>query len=279
MSPWVIFVFLLEGPRRGLITAPRFSNIAEQSEEEDARVTSPNRSGSPQKRSAGQLNVFAPKETGEGPKKKTFEIVDSGDDDDDDNAIVSRPRRSLDTGVSQQRPSLARSSRALTPSSTSPREESRVAAVESRPGLSRTTGHLASTRDHGDSESSKDENVQRPGLSRSKRPLSGKRSGSDRSGGGGGGGNKEKENSRTLSSRRTSLTADSEEDSEDDVVVTGKKKTATGDEKKAARPGLTRKSPASTCKNCNNKIYTDCHMNRQPQLIMCSSANISGKLE
>ena len=239
--------FLLEGPRRSLITAPRFSNIAEQSEEEDPRVTSPKRSGSLQKRSTGQINISAPKETEERPKNKTVEIEDSEDDDDD--AIVSRSRRSLDTGVSQPRPSLSRSSRALAPSSTSPRGESRVAAVESRPGLARTTGHLASTRDLGDSESSKDENLQRPGLSRSKRPLSGKRSGSDRSGGGVGGGNKEKEKSTTLSLRRTNLTAGSEEDSEDDVIVTGNKKTVTGDEKKAARPSLTRKSPANTRKN------------------------------
>ncbi|XP_020608604.1 IQ domain-containing protein E-like isoform X2 [Orbicella faveolata] len=236
------------GPRRSLITAPRFSNISEQSEEEDTRVTSPKRSGSLQKRSAGLVNVSAPNETGERPKKKTFEIVDSDDedDDDDDDAIVSRSRRSLDTGVSQQRPSLSRSRRALSPPSTSPREESRVAAVESRPGLSRTTGHLVTNRDLGDSESNKDENLQRPGLSRSKRPLSGKRSGSNRSSGGVGGSNKEKENSGTLSSTRTSLTAGSEEDSEDDVIVTGKKKRATGDEKTAARPSLTRKSPAST---------------------------------
>ena len=247
--------FFLEGLRRSLITAPRFSNIAEQSEEEDPRVTSPKRSGSLQKRSGGQINVSAPKETGERPKNKTVETEDSEDDDDD--AIVSRSRRSLDTGVSQPRPSLSRSSRALTPSSTSPRGESRVAAVESRPGLSRTTSHPASTRDLGDSESSKDENLQRPRLSRSKRPLSGKRSGADRSGGGVGGGNKEKETSRTLSSRRTSLTAGSEEDSEDDVIVTGKKKTVTGGAKKAARPSLTRKSPASTRKNL---IYIDCHI-------------------
>ena len=242
-------MFSLEGPRRSLITAPRFSNISEQSEEEEARVTSPKGSGSLQKRSAGLVNFPAPKETWERPKKKTFEIVDSDDDDDDNDATVSRSRRSLDTGVSQPRPSLSRSSRALSPPSTSPREESRVAAAESRPGLSRTTGHLATHRDLGDSESSKDENLQRPGLSRSKRPLSGKRSGSNRSSGGVGGGNKEKENSRTLSSRKTSLTAGSEEDSEDDVIVTGKKKTATGDEKKLARPSLTRKSPANTRKN------------------------------
>ena len=242
--------FSLEGPRRSLITAPRFSNISEQSEEEDARVTSPKRSGSLQKRSAGLVNVSAPKEAEERPKKKAFEIVDSDDDDnDDDDAIVSRSRRTLDTGVNQKRPSLSRSSRALSPPLTSPREGSREAAVESRPGLSRTTGHLARNRDLGDPESSKDENLQRPGLSRSKRPLSSKKSGSNHSSGGVGGSNKEKENSRTLSSRRTSVTADSEEDSEDDVVVTGKKKTASGDEKKAARPSLTRKSPASTRKN------------------------------
>jgi len=237
--------FYIEGPRRSLITAPRFSNISEQSEEEDARVTSPKRSGLLQKRSAGLVNV---KETEERPKKKAFEIVDSDDDDDndDDDAIVSRSRRTLDTGVSQQRPSLSRSSRALSPPSTSSREESRVAAVESRPGLSRTTGHLTSNRDLGHPESSKDENLQRPGLSRSKRPLSGKKSGLNRSSGGVGSSNKEKEK---LSSKRTSLAADSEEDSEDDVIVTGKKKTATGDEKKAVRPSLTRKSPASTRKN------------------------------
>jgi len=42
------------------------------------------------------------------------------------------------------------------------------------------------------------------------------------------------------------LTAGSEEDSEDDVIITGKKTKATGDEKKAARPSLSRKSPTST---------------------------------
>ena len=246
--------FSLEGPRRSLITAPRFSNISEQSEEEDARVAIPKRSGSLQKRFGGELNVSAPKETGERPKKKTFEIVDSDDDDDDDDAIVSRPRRSLDTGVSQQRPSLSRSSRALSPPSYSPKEDSLVPAAKSRPGFSRTTGHLATNQDLGDSESSKDENLQRPGLSRSKRSLSGKRPGLNQGSGGVGGGNKEKENSRTSSSRRTSLTAGSEEDSEGDVIVTGKKTKAANDEKKAARPSLTRKSLTSTRKNQNNNI-------------------------
>ena len=225
-----------------MITAPQFSNISEHSDEDDALVTSPPRSRSIQKRSGGLLNESTPKETEQRPKKKTFEIVDSDDDDDDDDddAIVSR-RRSLDTGMSRQRPSLSRSSQARSPPAPSPRESSRVTTVESRPGLSRSTGKVAVNRDLADSE---DEDLQRPGLARSKRPLSGQRPSLNRSG------DRETENSRASSLRRSSLPVGSEEESdEDDVIVTGKKTRSTGGDKKAARPSLTRKSPASTRKN------------------------------
>lgn len=238
------FCVSLQGPRRSLITAPRFSNISEHSEEDEAQVRSPPRSRSLQKRSGGLLNESVPRETEQRPKKKPFEIVDS-DDDDDDDAIVSRPRRSLDTGMNQQRPSLSRSNRPLSPSLSSPREESRITTVESRPGLSRSTGQLAINRDLGDSESSRDDNLQRPGLSRSKRPLSGQRPSLNRNSGSGG--DREKEtDSRASSSRRSSIPVGSEEDSEDDVVVTGKKVTTSGIDKKAGRPSLTRRSPAKT---------------------------------
>ena len=202
-----------------MITAPRFANISENSEEDDAVVTSPSRPRSIQKRSGGLLNDSSPRETEQKPKKKTFEIVDSDDDDDDDDATISRPRRSLDTGLSQKRPSLTRSSRAASPSASSPREVL---------------------------ESSKDEAPQRPGLSRSKRPLSAKRPSLD---GSGGSDNGERKNSRASSSRKSSLPAGSDEHSDDDdVVVTGRKTKVTGGDKKPARPSLTRKSPASTRK-------------------------------
>ena len=218
----------LEGPRRSLITAPRFANISENSEEDDAVVTSPSRPRSIQKRSGGLLNDSSPRETEHKPKKKTFEIVDSDDDDDDDDddAIVSRPRRSLDTGLSQKRPSLTRSSRAASPSASSPREVL---------------------------ESSKDEAPQRPGLSRSKRPLSAKRPSLD---GNGGSDNGERKNSRASSSRKSSLPVGSDEDSDDgDVVVTGKKTKVAGGDKKPARPSLTRKSPTSTRKWIRTKVF------------------------
>ena len=239
------FCVSLPGSRRSLITAPRFSNISEHSEEEEAQVTSPPRSRSLQKRSGGLLNESVPKETEQRPKKKPFEIVDSDDDDDEDEAIVSRPRRSLDTGMHQQRPSLSRSSRPLSPSSSSSRrEDSRVTTVEGRPGLSRSKGQLAANRDPGYSEASTDDNVQRSGLSRSKRPLSGQRPGLNRSGSAA---DKDKETvSRASSSRRSTMPAGSEEDSEDDVIVTGKKKATTGSDKKTGRPGLTRRSPGNT---------------------------------
>lgn len=206
----------LEGPRRSLITAPRFANISENSEEDDAVVTSPSRKRSIQKRSGGRVNDSTLEDIRQKPMKKTFEIVDSDDEDDEDDAIVSLPRRSLDTGFSPQRPSLRQSSQPLSSSASSQREV------------------LGSSRD---------EALQRPGLSLSKRPLSGKRPSLDRSGGGDSG---EARNFLSSSVRKSSLPMGSEEESDDDdVVVTGRK---TKNDKKPARSSLTQKSSASTRK-------------------------------
>ena len=181
-----------------MISAPKFSNISEHSEDENS---GPARSKSNQNWSGGLVNESTHKKP-EQRSKKTFEIVDSDDDDDDDDAVVSRPRRSLDTGMAQQRPSLSRSDRAASPSGTSEDKirtkegrsvspssirgisppapatrasEERVRTVDGRPGLSRASGNLAVNRDIEDSESGREENLQRPGLARSKRPMSGQR--------------------------------------------------------------------------------------------------------
>ena len=261
------FLLSLQGSRTRLIAAPRFSNISEQSEDEDV---SPSRTASNHNRFDGLLRESVHKASEQEPKKKNFEIVDS--DDDDDEAVVAHPRRSLDTGMSQQRPSLSRSTRAISPPGTSEDKvrtvegrpglsrssrgisppaassgEDRVRTIDGRPGLSRASGNLAVNRDLEDSESRREENLQRPGLSRSKRPMSGERPGLNRSSGR----VKETESPRASASGRSSVTAGSEQDSdEDDVILTGKKTKSGGGEARAGgRPSLSRRSPASTRKN------------------------------
>ena len=275
--------FLPPGSRR-VISAPRFSNISEHSEDEDSRLN--------ENRYGRTRNESAHKETEQQRKKKGFEIVDSDDDDDDDDddAVVTGPRRSLDTGLNQQRPSLSRSNRDITLSGPSKEKrpglsrssrgisppltsednfktvesrpgltrssrgisrpatsDDRTGTLESMPGLSRASGHLSVNRDFEDSEKEHEETPSRPGLSSSKRPLSGKRPGLTRSGSR----DKEKETPRASASGRSRMTRDSEEDSgEDDVIMTGKKaKNASGVGKKGGRPSLTRRSSPSTCKD------------------------------
>lgn len=271
--------FLPPGSRR-VISAPRFSNISEHSEDEDSRLNE-NQYGRTRNESAHNV-------TEQQRKKKGFEIVDS--DDDDDDAVVTGPRRSLDTGLNQQRPSLSRSNRDITLSgpskengpglsrssrgirppptnedsvrtaesrpglTRSSREISRPASsddrtrtFESRPGLSRASGHLSVNRDFEDSEKEQEENPSRPGLSSSKRPLSGKRPSLTRSGSR----DKDKDSPRASASGRSRMITGSEEDSGgDDVIMTGKKtKNVGGDGKKGGRPSLTRRSPPSACKD------------------------------
>ncbi|XP_044172152.1 trichohyalin-like isoform X3 [Acropora millepora] len=113
-----------EGSRSRLISAPRFSNISEQSEDEDIRMHKSSRS-----RLDESPHESAHRETQQEPKTKTFKVVDSDDDDDDDVVIPSR--RTLDTGVSQKRPSLSSSTRGVNPPSR--REE------KARPALSRSS--------------------------------------------------------------------------------------------------------------------------------------------
>ncbi|XP_044172154.1 IQ domain-containing protein E-like isoform X5 [Acropora millepora] len=114
----------LSGSRSRLISAPRFSNISEQSEDEDIRMHKSSRS-----RLDESPHESAHRETQQEPKTKTFKVVDSDDDDDDDVVIPSR--RTLDTGVSQKRPSLSSSTRGVNPPSR--REE------KARPALSRSS--------------------------------------------------------------------------------------------------------------------------------------------
>ena len=273
-----------------MISAPRFSNISEHGEDEYFNSA---KSKSNQSRSGGQVNESAYKKPEQRPKKKTYEIVDSDDDDDDDDdgAVVSRPRRSLDTGMNQERPSLSRSTRAVGPPgasedkirsmegrSVSPSSfrgirsplapatsasGERVRTVDGRPGLSRASGNLAVNRDVEDSESGREDNIQRPGLARSKRPMSGKRPGLNRSGSR----DKESESPRASSSGRYSVPADSEEDSDEDgEVVSGRKtKPAGGGGRAGARPSLTRRSPASTRKNlhCFAKLHINRHFSQE----------------
>ena len=269
-----------------MISAPKFSNISEHSEDENS---GPARSKSNQNWSGGLVNESTHKKP-EQRSKKTFEIVDSDDDDDDDDAVVSRPRRSLDTGMAQQRPSLSRSDRAASPSGTSEDKirtkegrsvspssirgisppapanrasEERVRTVDGRPGLSRASGNLAVNCDIEDSESGREENLQRPGLARSKRPMSGQRPGLNRSG------SRDKETGNPIASGSGwhSVPADSEEDSDEDgVVVSARKtKTAGGDGRAGARPSLTRRSPASTRKNlhCFAKLHVNRHFSQE----------------
>ncbi|XP_015750721.1 PREDICTED: uncharacterized protein LOC107330666 isoform X2 [Acropora digitifera] len=112
------------GSRSRLISAPRFSNISEQSEDEDIRMHKSSRS-----RLDESPHESARRETQQEPKTKTFKVVDSDDDDDDD--VVMPSRRTLDTGVSQKRPSLSSSTRGVNPPSRS--------EDESRPALSRSS--------------------------------------------------------------------------------------------------------------------------------------------
>ena len=105
-----------------MISAPRFSNISEQSEDEDIRMHKSSRS-----RLDESPHESARRETQQRPKTKTFKVVESDDDDD----VVMPSRRTLDTGVSQKRPSLSSSTRGVNPPS---RSEDKA-----RPALSRSS--------------------------------------------------------------------------------------------------------------------------------------------
>ncbi|XP_027044627.1 IQ domain-containing protein E-like isoform X3 [Pocillopora damicornis] len=238
----------LEGPRRSLITAPRFANISENSEEDDAVVTSPSRTRSIQKRSGGRVNDSTLEDTRQKPMKKTFEIVDSDDEDDEDDAIVSLPRRSLDTGFSPQRPSLRQSSQPLSSSASSQREV------------------LGSSRD---------EALQRPGLSLSKRPLSGKRPSLNRSEGGDSG---EERTSRYSSIGKSSLALGSEEESDDDAVVSRSSRS----QNKGfiqQRPSSQRSSQAISSAASSSREVFDSHKDEVPQRpgLSLSKRPLSGK--
>ncbi|XP_068711834.1 uncharacterized protein [Montipora foliosa] len=121
-----------EGARPRLISPPRFSNIPERSEDEEASFQ---RSKSNQSLFDEFPTVSAGNEAEQRAKRKTFEIVDS--DDDDDNVVVLPSRRTLDTGIRKQRPSLSSSTRAA--SSLGEIDD------EVRPGLSRSTYGIGST--------------------------------------------------------------------------------------------------------------------------------------
>ncbi|XP_027044628.1 IQ domain-containing protein E-like isoform X4 [Pocillopora damicornis] len=238
----------LTGPRRSLITAPRFANISENSEEDDAVVTSPSRTRSIQKRSGGRVNDSTLEDTRQKPMKKTFEIVDSDDEDDEDDAIVSLPRRSLDTGFSPQRPSLRQSSQPLSSSASSQREV------------------LGSSRD---------EALQRPGLSLSKRPLSGKRPSLNRSEGGDSG---EERTSRYSSIGKSSLALGSEEESDDDAVVSRSSRS----QNKGfiqQRPSSQRSSQAISSAASSSREVFDSHKDEVPQRpgLSLSKRPLSGK--
>jgi len=172
--------FLPPGSRR-VISAPRFSNISEYSEDEDSRLN--------ENRYGRTRNESAHKVTEQQRKKKGFEIVDSDDDDDDDDdddAVVTAPRRSLDTGLNQQRPSLSRSNRDITLSGPSKENgpglsrssrgisppltsEDNFKAVESRPGLSRSSRGISPPPTNEDSVRTAES---RPGLTQSSRGIS-----------------------------------------------------------------------------------------------------------
>ena len=238
----------LEGPRRSLITAPRFANISENSEEDDAIVTSPSRTRSIQKRSGGRVNDSTLEDIRQKPMKKTFEIVDSDDEDDEDDAIVSLPRRSLDTGFSPQRPSLRQSSQPLSSSASSQREV------------------LGSSRD---------EALQRPGLSLSKRPLSGKRPSLNHSEGGDSG---EERTSRYSSIGKSSLALGSEEESDDDAVVSRSSRS----QNKGfiqQRPSSQRSSQAISSAASSSREVFDSHKDEVPQRpgLSLSKRPLSGK--
>ncbi|XP_073238521.1 uncharacterized protein [Porites lutea] len=172
-----------EGSRR-VISAPRFSNISEHSEDEDSRLNE-NRYGRTRNESAHDV-------TEQQRKKKGFEIVDS--DDDDDDAVVTGPRRSLDTGLNRQRPSLSRSNRDITLSGPSKENgpglsrssrginppltsEDNFKTVESRPGLSRSSRGISPPPTNEDSVKTAES---RPGLTRSSRGISRPASSDDR---------------------------------------------------------------------------------------------------
>nr|XP_058944436.1 IQ domain-containing protein E-like isoform X2 [Pocillopora verrucosa] len=238
----------LTGPRRSLITAPRFANISENSEEDDAVVTSPSRTRSIQKRSGGRVNDSTLEDIRQKPMKKTFEIVDSDDEDDEDDAIVSLPRRSLDTGFSPQRPSLRQSSQPLSSSASSQREV------------------LGSSRD---------EALQRPGLSLSKRPLSGKRPSLNHSEGGDSG---EERTSRYSSIGKSSLALGSEEESDDDAVVSRSSRS----QNKGfiqQRPSSQRSSQAISSAASSSREVFDSHKDEVPQRpgLSLSKRPLSGK--
>lgn len=238
----------LEGPRRSLITAPRFANISENSEEDDAVVTSPSRTRSIQKRSGGRVNDSTLEDIRQKPMKKTFEIVDSDDEDDEDDAIVSLPRRSLDTGFSPQRPSLRQSSQPLSSSASSQREFF---------------------------GSSRDEALQRPGLSLSKRPLSGKRPSLNRSEGGDSG---EERTSRYSSIGKSSLPLGSEEESDDDAVVSRSSRS----QNKGLiqqRPSSQRSGQAISSAASSSREVFDSHKDEVPQRpgLSLSKRPLSGK--
>ncbi|XP_073238522.1 uncharacterized protein [Porites lutea] len=173
----------LSGSRR-VISAPRFSNISEHSEDEDSRLNE-NRYGRTRNESAHDV-------TEQQRKKKGFEIVDS--DDDDDDAVVTGPRRSLDTGLNRQRPSLSRSNRDITLSGPSKENgpglsrssrginppltsEDNFKTVESRPGLSRSSRGISPPPTNEDSVKTAES---RPGLTRSSRGISRPASSDDR---------------------------------------------------------------------------------------------------
>ena len=175
--------FLPPGSRR-VISAPRFSNISEHSEDEDSRLNE-NQYGRTRNESAHNV-------TEQQRKKKGFEIVDS--DDDDDDAVVTGPRRSLDTGLNQQRPSLSRSNRDITLSGPSKENgpglsrssrgisppltsEDNFKTVESRPGLSRSSRGIRPPPTNEDSVRTAES---RPGMTRSSREISRPASSDDR---------------------------------------------------------------------------------------------------
>ena len=103
---FLFFFAISQGSRSRLISAPRFSNISEQSEDEEIRMHKSSRS-----RLDESPHESARRETQQRPKTKTFKVVDSDEDDDDD--VVMPSRRTLDTGVSQKRPSLSSSTRGV----------------------------------------------------------------------------------------------------------------------------------------------------------------------
>ena len=117
-----------------MISPPRFSNIPERSEDEEASFQ---RSNSNQSLFDEFPTVSAGNEAEQRAKRKTFEIVDSDDDDDDDDVVVLPSRRTLDTGIRKQCPSLSSSTRAA--SSLGEIDD------EVRPGLSRSTYGIGST--------------------------------------------------------------------------------------------------------------------------------------